>query len=80
VRRIAERVGRQAFEPRDEIGARPRHSAEHGAKAKAPGSGYRPRIEAIGMGHVEPLDAVALASCQEPEPAHRLLVAAQQVG
>jgi hypothetical protein len=80
VRRVGEGLERQALERLDQCRAHPRQAAEHGAQAKSAPPGNGPRIEAVRVGHaLEPLDAVAVTSRDQPEAAQRFLVAAQQV-
>jgi hypothetical protein len=80
VRWIGESLERQALERRDQCRAHPRQAAEHGAQAEPAPPGNGPRIEAVGVGHaLEPPDAAAVTSRDQPEAAQRFLVAAQQV-
>jgi aldehyde:ferredoxin oxidoreductase len=80
VRRIGEGLERQALERLDQCRAHPRHAAEHGPQAEPAPPGNGPRVEAVRVGHaLEPPDAAAVTSRDQPEAAQRFLVAAQQV-
>lgn len=56
------------------------HPAEQCGKAEPAQSGDRPGVETIGVSHaLEPVDSVAVAAPDEPEPACGLLIATQQM-
>jgi hypothetical protein len=81
MRRIAQRLRREALELPDEVGVHALHALEEGAKAEPAQSGNPPRVETIAVSHaLEPVDAIAPVLPDEPEPTYGLLIAAQEMG